>query len=65
MSTTQRITLVADREHLLLALDLGDGNDRRLVQDDAAAFDIDEGVRRTQVDRHIRGEHSEKTSEHV
>ena len=31
-----------------------DRDDRRLVEDDPAALDVDERVRRTEVDRHVR-----------
>ena len=47
--------LVADGQHLLLALFLGDGDHRRLVEDDAAALDIDQRIGGPQVDRHVRG----------
>jgi hypothetical protein len=33
-----------------------DGDHRRLVQDDAAAADVDKGVGRAQVDRHVTAE---------
>ena len=58
------LRLVADGEHLLLALDLGDGDDRRLVQDDAAALDVDQRVRRAEIDRHVGGEHAQQIAEH-
>src|SRR6185503_11170928 len=48
----------------LLALDLGDGDDGRLVQDDAAALDVDQGVGRAQINRHVGREHAEQSMEH-
>jgi len=59
------LRLVADGEHLLLAFDLGDSDHRRLVEDDAAAFHIDEGIGRAEVDRHVRRQHAENSREHL
>ena len=39
-----------------LVCDFVDGNDRRLVDHDAATFSIDQGVRCTEVNRQIAGE---------
>ena len=58
------LRLVADGEDLLLALDLGDGDDRRLVQHDAAALDVDQRVGRAEIDRHVGREHAEQSAEH-
>ena len=51
--------LVAHRQHLLAPLVRGDGDDRRLVQHDAAALDVDQRVRRAQVDGHVRRQHAQ------
>jgi len=56
---------VADGKDLLATLDLRDGHDRRLVEDDAAAFHVNERVRRAEIDRHIGGEHTQQISKHV
>ncbi len=55
---------VADREHLLLAAFVDDGDDRRLIQNDAAALDVNQRVRGPEVDRHIAGKHAEETTKH-
>src|SRR5580700_5566676 len=55
---------LAHREDLLAPLDLGDRDDRRFVEDDAAPFDIDEGVRRAEVDRHVRRQQAEHLANH-
>ena len=46
---------VADGKDLLLALDVGDGDDGRLVQDNPLTLDVDQGVGRAEVDGHVVG----------
>ncbi len=53
------LRLVADGENVLFALHFGDGDDRRLVQDDAAPLDVNQGIGRPQIDRHIGRKHAE------
>ena len=55
---------VADRQDLLAALDAGDRDDRRLVEDDAAALDIDEGIGRPEIDRHVGGQQTQHLTNH-
>ena len=43
----------ADGNHLLLAADIGDGDDARFRQDDAAAFDVDQRVGGAEIDGHV------------
>ena len=47
------LRIVADRFHFLDAMHRFDGHDRRLVQDDAAILDVDQRVRRAEIDRHV------------
>ena len=54
--------LLADREHAVRVL--VDGDDRGLVQDDALALDVDQGVRRAQVDGQVVGEQPPDCIEH-
>jgi hypothetical protein len=52
--------VVADRADLLLAaLDHGDGDDRGLVEDDAASLHIDQRVRRAEIDGHVARQHAD------
>ncbi len=51
--------LVADRTNLLAPPDVGDGDHRRLVQDDAATLDVDKRVGGPQVDGHVSRKHAE------
>jgi hypothetical protein len=53
------LRFVADGQNLLLALDLGDRHHRRLVQDDARALDVDQGIGGAQIDRHVGGQEPE------
>ena len=57
-----QLGLAADREHAPRRLVHRDH--RGLVQHDAAIFDIDERVRRPEIDGHIRGQHAEQSIEH-
>ena len=57
--------VVTDRADLLLAPSIDRGDDRRLVQDDAAALDVNKGIRGSQIDRHIARQRAEKTAEHA
>ena len=57
--------LLADGKHLLLSALFNDGDNRRFVQNDPPAFDIDESVRRAEIDCHIGREHAEQTGKHV
>src|SRR3546814_6470867 len=54
---------ISDWSSDLCSSDL-DGHHRGLIEDDAASLHVDQGVRRTEVDRHIGGEHAEQTREH-
>ncbi len=49
----------ADGEHLLAALVLDESDDRRLVEDDAPAADVDQRVGGSEVDRHVGGQEPE------
>ena len=49
-STEHALGLDAHRRHLLLGAVVADGDDRRLVQDDALFLDIDERIGRAKVD---------------
>ena len=44
---------VADGQDMLAAFDFGERYDRGLVEDNAAAFDIDQRIRRPQIDGHV------------
>ena len=48
-----QLGVVADRLHLLDAVDGLDGDDRRLIEDDPAAADVDERVGGSKIDRHV------------
>ena len=54
-----------DREDLPFALDRGDRDDRGFVQNDAAAFDIYQGIGGAEVNRHVGGHPTQKRSKHV
>ena len=54
--------LLADGEDLLLAADGGDRHDRRLVEDDAAALDVDQRVGGAEIDRHVGGKQAEQSA---
>ena len=56
--------LVADRQHLLLAAHIGDGDDAGFIKHDAAAFDINKGVRGAEIDSHVRRHKAEQAREH-
>jgi hypothetical protein len=53
---------LAYRQDLLASLDAGNCNHRRLVEDDAAALDVHEGVGGAEVDRHVRRQQAEKSA---
>ena len=57
--------VVADRTNLLLAPSIDRGDDRRLVQDDAATLYVNQGIRGSQINRHIARQCAEKTAEHA
>ena len=48
-----QLGVVTDRLDLLDTVDGFDGNNRRFVEDDAAAANVDEGVGGSEVDRHV------------
>src|SRR5207237_6828124 len=48
-----------------LALDTGDCDHRRLVQDDTAPFHVDDGVCRAEVDRHFGRQQTQHSSKHL
>jgi len=58
------LRLVAHGEDLLLALNLRDRDHRGFVQHDPAALDVDERVRRAEVDRHVGGKEAKQSPEH-
>ena len=51
-------------QHMFAAFYVGDGDDRGLRQHDAAAFDIDQRVCRTEVNRHVGGHDAENSTKH-
>ena len=53
-SAEHELGVFPDGQNLLLAVLDVVGHDRGFVQDDALALDVDESVRRTEVDRHVR-----------
>jgi hypothetical protein len=55
-----QLGVVADRLHPLDAVDRLDRDHRRLVEDDAAAADVDDRVRGTEIDRHVVGGKSQE-----
>ena len=58
--------VVADGAHRFFAAARGNGgHHRRLVQHNAAAFDIDQRVRRSEVDCHVARKGTQKTAEHA
>ncbi len=57
--------VVADGTNLFLSSAIDRGDDRRLVENDAAPLDVHQGVRGAEVDRHIARQCAEKTAEHV
>src|SRR6185437_6840536 len=57
--------VVAHRTNLFLAAFAHHGDDRWLVQHNAATTHIDKRVRRTEVDRHVARQNAEKTVEHT
>src|SRR6267378_3968728 len=64
-SAEHHLRFVADRQDLLLALDAGDRDDRRLVEDDPPTLHIDQGICGTEVDCHIGGKQAQHSSYHV
>ena len=61
-----QLGVVAHRDDALDAVDRLDRDDRRFVEDDAATADVDDGVRRPEIDRHIvRHEFEETREEHI
>ena len=48
-----QLGFLADREDLLLAAHVGDGDHRGLVQHDAAALDVDQRVGGAEIDGHV------------
>ena len=56
-TTQHHLGLVTDRQHLFAALDVSNGNDRRFVQHDAAAFDINKRIGGPKVNRHVGRQH--------
>ena len=57
--------VVADRANLFLAAAIDRGDDGRLVEDDAASLDVNQGIRGPEIDRHIARQCAEKTAEHA
>ena len=65
--TQHLLGLAADGLDDLLATGaalLADGHDRRLVENDTLAPDVNQGIGGTEVDRHIAGEITAEESEH-
>jgi hypothetical protein len=59
-----QLGFLADRQDVLAALDAGDRDNRRLVQDDATTLHVDEGVGRPEVDRHVGGQQPQHSTNH-
>src|SRR3546814_10302526 len=57
--------LLAHRQDLLLAARVDEGDDRRLVEHDAPAFDIDQRVGGAEVDGHVGGKHAAQIGKHM
>jgi hypothetical protein len=57
--------LLSDGEDLPLAPDARDCDHRRLIQDDTAPFHVDDGVCRTEVDRHVGRQQTQHSSKHL
>ena len=49
---------------MFAAFDVGDRDDRGFRQHDAAAFDVNQRVCRTEVDRHVGGHDAENSTKH-
>jgi len=49
---------VADGKNLLAAFDVCDRHHGRLVQHDSPTFDINQGIRGTQIDSHVCGQNT-------
>ena len=49
---------VPDGEHLFAAFNFGNGHHRWFVQNDPAAFDVNQCIGRAEVDRHIGRNHA-------
>ncbi len=64
-SAQHHLGLVADREHLFLALDGRDGDHRGFVEHDTATLDVDQGVGRAEIDGHVGREKPEQLRKHV
>ena len=60
-----QLGLLAHRQHLLAAADIGDGDHRRLVQHDAPTLHVDQRVRGAEVDGHVGREEAEQAREHA
>ncbi len=56
---------LADGKDLFSAPDAGDRHHRRLVQDDTSPLHIDKGVRRAEIDRHVGGQQTQHSSDHL
>ena len=54
-STEHLLGLLTHGQHLLLTLQVRDGDDRWLIQHDALSFYVDQSVRRAEVDGHVGG----------
>ncbi len=64
-TTQHHLGVVTDRANLFLSPSIDGGDDRRLVQHDAASFDIDQRICCSEINRHIARQCAEKTAEHV
>jgi hypothetical protein len=63
-TTEHALGFGTDRHHALLVAMGTDGDDRRLVQHDAAFADINQGIGSAQIDRKITGKHATQFFEH-
>ena len=64
-SAQHLLGVLAHGQHLFLALDVGDGDHRRLVEDNVLALYINQRVGGTEIDRHIGGENSKNSRQHM
>src|SRR4029079_8679516 len=59
-----RLRFLANSDDLAAVFALGNGNDRRLVNNNAPARHIDERIRRAEVDGHVRGDKAHYARKH-
>src|SRR5206468_4061894 len=64
-SPQHHLRVIADGADVLFSAFCEGRNDGRLVEDDAAALDIDQRVSRPQIDGHVAGQYAEYAAEHA